>query len=992
MKRKIPHARWFGCLILGLATTVAAQPVRSTLSSRPSGGLTGVVSNTATGNLLEGVRIELLPAGVTTLTDNTGRYVISDVSPGSYEIVASYIGLDPMRRQTTVEAGRRTTVDFGLTAGIYTMQEFKVTGEREGSAAAITAQRNALNVKNILSMDTFGNLPNLSASEVVIRLPGVASNLSGSGAGLADGFTVRGMGPGLNMVTVDGGLLSTQNSILRLSNINNLTGAMFDQIELTKGHTPDKGADSLGGTVNLKTRSALSMREKRRIIYSASVKAAPSFTQQIPLREAHRYHPLFDLAYQEVFSVLGGERNLGVAVSGFYSENVQGFFRSTRDFQNTTSSPAYLWDYRTADNYNNRTHSSTNMKVDYRLSPTTKFTLTTMLNDTRENRRRNYEVRAFTTQAVGTSGTAGILPGYTDRITQVRAAPGSTITMSAPGQGFILRLRSIDFGAEHELGRLQVDYNARYNSSNINQSTGKTGSLVMSIANVGWILDRTQSDLYPRFIQTEGPDFTNPANYRPANNGLSTTNDHRDFNIAEVRGNARYELPTPVPMSFKTGLQWRQQTADNRTDHHRWSYIGTAPLPSDSTIIPFDLLKTGRRIPQWDAGAFMSEGTTPINPALWREDLYFHAADKYIGKQKVTETVVAGYVMAQGRLGREGILGRTGYITGIRTEKTTTESSGWVRARTPSTSAQQLADPFGAAQRDYASTHRELEGSYTKSFPSVHLTHEITRNLKTHVSWSTSFGRPAMSNALPNESVSEANQTLSISNPALLPQTAANWDATLEYYFEPVGSFSVGWFHKKIEDYIVSGVNAGTVGTGADNGFNGEYSGFTKLTTANAGTAFVQGWEITYQQQFTFLPGLLKGLGLSANYTSMDTHGDFGRTTNLSTGQVAGFTPRTANASLSWRYHGFGARILLNYNGTGLTSYNAANPALNLYRKKRTTTSIGVSYQFRPALSVTLDADNVFNEPQVHYRGIPDRIQRTVLNGVTVTGGIMGRF
>jgi TonB-dependent receptor len=354
--------------------------------------------------------------------------------------------------------------------------------------------------------------------------------------------------------------------------------------------------------------------------------------------------------------------------------------------------------------------------------------------------------------------------------------------------------------------------------------------------------------------------------------------------------------------------------------------------------------------------------------------------------------VTAGYVMAQGRFGRDGFLGRTGYLTGVRTEKTETKSKGWVRARVPSTAAQQLADPVGAARRDYENNGRALSGSYTKSFPSIHLNHDVTSNLKARLSWSTSFGRPAMTTALPSETVSEANRTLSVSNPALHPQTAENWDATLEYYFEPVGNFAVGWFHKTIKDYIVSGIDSGTIGTGPDNGYNGEYSGFTRLTTSNAGTAIVQGWEFAYQQQFTFLPGLLKGLALSANYTVLDTHGDFGGRTYVRTGQVAGFTPRTSNVSLSWRYHGFSARVLTNYNSSGITAYSAVSPALNLYRKARTMVSVGAAYQIRPSLSLTLDVDNLFNEPQVHYRGIPDRTQRTVLNGVVVIAGVSGRF
>jgi len=56
--------------------------------------------------------------------------------------------------------------------------------------------------------------------------------------------------------------------------------------------------------------------------------------------------------------------------------------------------------------------------------------------------------------------------------------------------------------------------------------------------------------------------------------------------------------------------------------------------------------------------------------------------------------VTAGYLMAQGKFGREGFLGRTSYLAGVRTEKTDTSGAGWVlvRANARSTVAQQLAD------------------------------------------------------------------------------------------------------------------------------------------------------------------------------------------------------------------------------------------------------------------------------------------------------------
>ncbi len=951
--------------------------------------LTGNISNVATGNLLEGAQVAVPSLGLSTLTDNTGRYVLPSLPAGTHEVVVTYVGLDPAR--TTVNDSASTTRNFDLTSVVYKLDAFKVTGEREGGAAAITAQRNAENVKNIVAMDSFGNLPNMNAAEVAIRLPGVAGNPTDEN--LIDGFTIRGIGPGLNSVTLDGSPLTSQGALSRSTNMNNLTGSMFDQMELTKGHTPDKEAGSIGGTINLKSRSPLSMKERRRITYSAGVRYAPSFTEQTPTRENHRAHPLFNVGWQELLDVFGGERNLGLSLNVFYSENAVGGFRTTRDFENTTAQPAYLWDYRTWDNYNLRKQASISLKADYRLSPSTKLSINTVASDAVETFRRQYDTRAFTTQAVfnpalpvtGTNATAGILPGYTDRITQVRAAAGSTIEQTTTGPGnFANRMRRLDVGAEHVFGALQLDYNALYTQSNINGGGGgRGGILVNRITAVGWRLDRTDSDLYPRFTQTEGPDFNNAANYRPTtyNNSILQNDDQ----IKEARANARYTLPVSFPLSLKSGAVWRQHYASAESVARRWNYAGTTALPSDPTIITFDSVKTGRRLPQWEPVQFFAD-RQPITPALWTEDRYFNEQNKYTANRAVTENVTAGYALASGRVGR------TGLIAGVRTERTETSSWGWVRARTGSTVAQQTADPVGSATRDYAGTQRNLSGSYTKSFPSAHLTHDLTSNLKARLSWSTSFGRPPLNNALPNETISETNQTLTVNNPSLLPQNAATWDATLEYYFEPVGTLSLGWFNKTITDYIIAGTNAGTIATGNDNGFNGEYAGFTRLTSANAGTAKVTGWEFNYQQQFTFLPGLLKGFGASANYTLIRTNGNFGGTTSRSTNEVPGFIPRTGNATLSWRYKKFSTRLLYNFTGSYITAFTAATPGRNLYRFQYATVNAGVSYQVRPNLQLTLDAANLTNEPQSLYRGVRSQMQSTILNGTSLTFGVNGRF
>src|SRR5947209_4575504 len=105
-----------------------------------SGRISGYVSNAASGNLLQGARVEVPQLGATTLTDESGRFTFDGLPPGNYQVAASYLGLDNMKAEVTVAAGQSVTRNFDLTSGIYKLDTFMVTGEREGNAAAITAQ------------------------------------------------------------------------------------------------------------------------------------------------------------------------------------------------------------------------------------------------------------------------------------------------------------------------------------------------------------------------------------------------------------------------------------------------------------------------------------------------------------------------------------------------------------------------------------------------------------------------------------------------------------------------------------------------------------------------------------------------------------------------------------------------------------------------------------------------------------------------------------
>lgn len=1024
--------------VLALVFALAALvPLRAA----EGGTISGTVNNAATKNNLEGARVEVSGLGLSVLSDASGRYSIKGVPAGSYDVVATYIGLDPVRASVAVSAGQVAVRNFEMTASIYKLDAFKVTGEREGNAAMITEKKNADNVKDVIAMDAFGYLPNMSAGEVVMRLPGVAG--SPTDEGLAYRFNIRGMDPTLNNVTVDGGSLTTLGTN-RSFELQSITGAMFEGMELIKGQTPDKGADSLGGTINFKTRSTFSMKEDRRTTYNFSVRTAPSFFEQTPIRSQHRSHPVLNLTHQQVFSVFGGSRNLGTSVNLFYSENAVGGFEAIFDRTNLQNGPAPVFNYQTWDNTNNRKQQSIAFKTDYKWSDTTKFSLNVTENDNFERMRRRVRVTASASGNSNTqvpSATTGIVPGaFTNTVTVVKAIPSTSAAGSNTNQidvqmdgplNYYVRMGRADFTGEHNYGALSFEYTLGIARTTLNTGQGRGGQLNMRLfdpsaqvagravyfGGAGWILDQTQNELHPRFIQNGGPDFTNPYNYLPrATDGLVRQRNESDQLQKQFRFDAKYKLSWEAPTMLKTGFHWRSLQMDQwGKERRRWvpkataAYDANVRFAPDLNYVSYDMVKTGRKIPFWQAEGITKDGI-PADPALWNEDLYYFESQKYLGTNGITEWIPATYVMAQGRFGKSGWLSRTGYLTGVRFEQVRTESWGWVRSRLLSTSAQQLADPVGSATRDYAVNFRNLPGKFNQKFPSFHAFHDITPNLKARMSWSTGYGRAPLGSLLPVETPDDTNRVLTINNVALKPQQASNWDATLEYYFEPVGSLTFSWFHKKIDDYIVANLDRGVIAAGPNNGYNGEYEGYTERTTMNAGTVYVQGWEFAYNQQFTFLPGLLKGLSASFNYSWTNQHGlgsaqtpggtpVLGREPTPTTPAVyftrrdiANFIPAAANASLSWRYRKFNTSLLYNFTGEYPTSISILNPALNQYRYAMKTLNVSMGYQHLPNVGFSFNVSNVLNEPQRWYVGYKDRMRRTTINFVALTFGVNGRF
>ena len=98
-------------------------------------------------------------------------------------------------------------------------------------------------------------------------------------------------------------------------------------------------------------------------------------------------------------------------------------------------------------------------------------------------------------------------------------------------------------------------------------------------------------------------------------------------------------------------------------------------------------------------------------------------------------------------------------------------------------------------------------------------------------------------------------------NPRLKPVTAWQGDLSIEHYFGQSGLLSAAVFYKKFYNYISQGAFE----------LNYENGGTTHTVRvagpANGSGATIKGFELAYNTFFDFLPGMLKGLGMQANYT-----------------------------------------------------------------------------------------------------------------------------
>jgi iron complex outermembrane receptor protein len=228
--------------------------------------------------------------------------------------------------------------------------------------------------------------------------------------------------------------------------------------------------------------------------------------------------------------------------------------------------------------------------------------------------------------------------------------------------------------------------------------------------------------------------------------------------------------------------------------------------------------------------------------------------------------------------------------------------------------------------------------------------------------------------------------SVTLPDSGLKPYFVNNYDLSIEYYFAKDGVLGGSLFRKEISGFIINRVAPLTDPQVAD--VLAQY-GITQadfgLTTPqatirqNGSRASVQGIELWYNQNLTFLPKPFDGLNFQTNFTRTDTNSQ-----DLDTlyAAQADAVSKQINVRLAYRWRKVQVAFGTNWTGevlTGIASgptITVTNPdgskkaygILNQYKKPEIKSKFEASYSFSRAYTATFEIDNIGYQRQEEFK------------------------
>ncbi|WP_447910349.1 TonB-dependent receptor [Brevundimonas bullata] len=271
--------------------------------------------------------------------------------------------------------------------------------------------------------------------------------------------------------------------------------------------------------------------------------------------------------------------------------------------------------------------------------------------------------------------------------------------------------------------------------------------------------------------------------------------------------------------------------------------------------------------------------------------------------------------------------------------------------------------------------------SYADWLPSANIVIEPRENLLVRLAAAKVMSRPGLGNLTPGGSVSVSgnNRTVSSGNPMLEATKATTYDAAIEWYFAPESILSLGVFHKKIDSFIATqSITAPFTGNaqGIPDSVANAACGTIAGCSASADWVFNQpvntdggdltGFEVSYQQPFTFLPGIWSNFGVMANYTFVDSEIEY---PNGTTNTLTELSKNAYNGTLYYEDERFSARVSGTYRDGYLTQVpgrngNAIEGVVDTFN-----VDASASWKVSDSFTLTVEGINLTDEVPTQYVG-----------------------
>lgn len=325
------------------------------------------------GRITDGTSNEILPyvymrvdGSTTTGTSNLeGLYALRVPAQKEVAITFHYLGYRDTTITFNVNASQTVVQDINLNANGTFLEEVLVKGQLQGQANALNNQKNADNIKNVVSSEQIGRFPDQNTAEALQRVNGV--NIQRD-QGEGRYVLVRGLAPQFTNVNINGEQIPSPEADVRYVALDVMSSSQLSSMEISKTLTPDMDGDAIGGSVNLITKTATSSDAELNVSLAGGYN---NLMGELNSNGAIQYGQRF-----------GKEERLGVMINANYYNNNLGSDNWEREpFDNELE----LRDYELT-----RTRSGLSSTIDYMLGQNSKLYVRTIYSQftDREWRRR----------------------------------------------------------------------------------------------------------------------------------------------------------------------------------------------------------------------------------------------------------------------------------------------------------------------------------------------------------------------------------------------------------------------------------------------------------------------------------------------------------------------------------------------------------------------------------------------------------------------------